>query len=175
MTESRPARIAAALFLITAVLFVVGVSTEPDSHDETTEARAQTSHSGPDRGEQAHDESAEEGEGAHDEATEAGEAHDEEGEEETLLGLDLESPAAIALAAIVSAGLAAALLFRPLRPVALAGIVFGLLFAVLDIAEVAHQLDESRAGYAVLAIVIAAGHVAAALASRQTLTQRNTA
>jgi len=117
MTQSRPTRIAAALFLITAVLFVIGVSTEPDSHDETTEVDANTSAANGEvgEGEAAHDESEEEGEEAHDESTEAGESHGENGEEETVLGIDVESPAAIALAVIVSIALAAALLFRPTR------------------------------------------------------------
>jgi hypothetical protein len=177
MTHSRPARLAAALFLVTAVLFVVGVSTEPDSHDETTEEHADTSGTNGEAAEgETQDEAEEQGEEAHSEAeAEGGEAHDETGEDETVLGIDVESPAAIALAVIVSAALAAALLFRLSRPVALAAILFGVAFAVLDIAEVAHQLDESRTGYALLSIVIAVGHAAAALAARQTLTQRNPA
>ena len=36
------------------------------------------------------------------------------------------------------------------------------MFAVFDIAEIRHQLDESRTGLAVLAAVIAAAHLAAA-------------
>lgn len=49
-------------------------------------------------------------------------------------------------------------------------------FAVLDIAEVVHQLDEYRIGLGVLAGVIATLHVAAAtLARHQTATARQAA
>jgi hypothetical protein len=155
VTSTRAARAAAALFIATAALFVIGVSTEP-RHDETTEATESTG---------THDESTEAG-GAHDDATEGGldesaGALSEQGEDETVLGIKVESPTPIAVAVIVSLALAAGLWFRPLRPVALAAIVFALLFTALDIAEVVHQLDENRAGYAILAAVIAAGHVLA--------------
>jgi phage I-like protein len=48
--------------------------------------------------------------------------------------------------------------------------VFGAGFAVLDAAEVAHQLDEDHTGLALLAGLIAALHAAAALALHQTTT-----
>ena len=153
MTRPRAARIAAALFVVTAVLFVMGVSTEPDDQHEATQGSA------------THDEGreAEEDEGA----------HDEEGEEETILGIDIESPAAIALEFVASVLLAGALWFRPIGPVLVAGAVFGLAFAVLDIAEIAHQVDESDTGLAAPAAVIAAGHLAAA-ASGPALRARDT-
>ena len=53
---------------------------------------------------------------------------------------------------------------RP-RSLAVLGVVAAamLLFAVLDVREVFHQVDESRAGLAVLAGVVAALHLAAAM------------
>lgn len=48
------------------------------------------------------------------------------------------------------------------RPLAAAAAVAALAFAVFDVAEVAHQLDVSRSGLALLAAAIAFGHVAAA-------------
>lgn len=159
MTPARVARVAAVLFIVTAAMFVIGVSTEP-GHDETTEAAGDTD---------THAE-APEADGAHDEATDGGldesaEAHSEDGGDETVLGIKVESPAPIGFAVIVSVALAAGLWFRPLRPVAIAAALFALLFTALDIAEVVHQLDENRTGYAVLAAAIAAGHVLAAGAS----------
>jgi hypothetical protein len=66
---------------------------------------------------------------------------------------------------VTSAALATALWLRPLRPVALVALAVALVFAVFDIAEVGHQIDESRTGLAVLAAVVATGHLAAGGAS----------
>ena len=166
MTRQRAARIAAAIFVVTAALFVIGVNSETDDHheaDETTATHDETADEG------AESEESEEGE-THDEATVADEhdegaageeTHDEESEEETILGIDVESPEAIAVAVIASTLLAGALYFRPVRAV----LGIGVAFAVLDIAEIAHQADESNTGLAVLAGAIAAGHLAAAAAS----------
>jgi hypothetical protein len=49
--------------------------------------------------------------------------------------------------------------------IAVAAVVVGVLFAAFDGAEVAHQLDESKNGLAALAVVIAVGHLAAAVAA----------
>lgn len=155
MTATLAARAAAVLFVVTAALFVIGVSTEP-GHNETTESTHVTDTHG----------EATEGEAAHSEAGEPGNpSHSELGGKESVLGIDTESSAAVAFAVIVSLVLAAGMWFRPVRAVALAAVVFAALFTVFDIAEVLHQLDENRTGYAVLAAVIAAGHVLAAGAS----------
>jgi hypothetical protein len=154
MTRRTTARVAAVLFVVTAGLFVVGVSTEPDVHDESSEVT------------DSHDEATDaEAEGeAHDEgAGDAGAATHDEAEGETTLGIDVESPVSITAAVVVSLLLAGLLWARPTRAVGLAGVVVALGFAVLDIAEVAHQLDESRTGYALLAGAVAIGHAVAAL------------
>jgi hypothetical protein len=163
LTAQRAARAAAVLFVVTAALFVIGVSTEP-GHNESTEATETTA---------ARSEGAEatEPEGAHDEGSdetsESGEEPHSEGtgEDETVLGIDVESRVNVTLAVIVSLALAIGLWFRPVRPVAITAVVFAVLFAVLDIAEVIHQLDDDQTGAAALAAVIAAGHVLAAGAS----------
>jgi hypothetical protein len=105
-------RIIAALLVVAAVLFVIGVASEPneDSHSEEP------------GGEVA----------GHPEADETAEARASESSEGT-------EPAA---------------------------------FAILDIAEVGHQLDEDRTGLAVLAATIAALHAAATALAVWRLTAR---
>ena len=151
----RLRRVAAILFVVAAALFVVGVATEGDSHTETTEAVHDES------GETAeHNETAEAA--GHDEAAEA--ESGEHAEEEAVLGIDVESPGAVASAVAVSLALAVGLWLLNRRWLALVAVGFGLMFAVFDIAEISHQLDESRTGLAVLAGVIAAVHLGAAAA-----------
>lgn len=148
------------LFVVTAVLFVIGTQSESDEHNESTEAQATDTDT--DAGEDAEAEEGEEGAG-HDESTEAA-GDDEAGEKRTILGVDPESTGAIALGVSLSVLIAAALWFRPMRPVAIAAAAFGAGFAVLDVLEVTHQLDEDRTNLALLAAV-ALGHAAAALAA----------
>ena len=83
-----------------------------------------------------------------------------------VLGIDAESPAAVAAAVAVSLALAVGLWLLNRRWLALWLSAFGVVFAVFDIAEISHQLDESRTGLAVLAAVIAAVHLAAAATRR---------
>ena len=89
-------------------------------------------------------------------------AGDEDGEDERVLGIDVESPAAVVAAVVVSLALAVGLWLRKQRWLALVAVGFGIAFAVFDIAEINHQLDESRTGLALLAGAIALTHVAAA-------------
>lgn len=166
ITVERGRRIAAVLFVVTAALFAVGVAAEGDTHTETgvessnASAEQPTSQSG-----EAHDEGAEEP-GTHvDEGSnaEGGEAsHHESSTEGTVLGIDAESPVTVTLAVLASIALAAGLWFTNRRAVAVAAAAVGVLFAVFDIAEVVHQLDESKNGLAVLAAVVAVGHAGAA-------------
>ena len=136
---SRP-RAIAALLVVATILFVVGVAAEPTTDTHTDEPSGEAAE---------HVESAEK-------------------DEERVLGLDLESPGPVALAVVLSAVLAAAVLWRPDRRVLLVVALGATAFAVLDIAEVAHQLADDRTGLALLAATIAAMHAAAtALAARQ--------
>lgn len=168
-----PARtLAAGLLLVTAALFVIGVTAEGDDHDEPGEAAESVGAHGENAASEAaeprsddHDESAEraEGTGGDSGSSEAGEAG-EEGEGE-ILGVDVESPIVVAGAVAVSLALAGALWLRGRRGIAVAVVAFGLVFAVFDAVEAEHQLDKSRTGLAVLAVAIAAGHLGAAAAA----------
>lgn len=80
-----------------------------------------------------------------------------------MLGLDLEATPFVVVAAAVALGLALAVWLRPewrlvLGLVAAAMVVF----AVLDVREVVHQIDEDNGWLAVLAGLVAALHVVAA-------------
>lgn len=163
-------RTAAALLVVCAGLFIVGVTVEDDSHAEMTETADE------------HDESAKavDVEGSHDESADAAagedgrheddaepstgaESNDESREEERILGVDVESPFAVALAGAVSVALAVGLWVRDERWLALVAGGVAVVFAVFGVVEIAHQIDESRTGLAVLGGVIAAGHTAAAV------------
>ncbi len=136
-------RAALPLILLAAtVLFVLGVALEPHSEEA--------------RGEHA--------------ASEAGEAGPEPaGGEERVLGLDLESPLVVTVAVVASVGLALLAWSRPERRWLLAIAVVATAFAVVDVAEVLHQLDEDRMGLTLLAAAVAALHaLAAVLAVRAT-------
>ena len=150
-----------ALLAASTVLFAVGIAAERSNADTHSPEAAQT--------EAAAGEAAE----THDEA---GEAESEEGhaepaagetssEDERLLGIDLESAPLVVLAVLAGLGLAAltATRFGRLRGFLLAVALVALVWAALDVREVLHQLDESRTGIAVVAIVVAVLHLAAAL------------
>jgi hypothetical protein len=145
MTARIATRLAAALLVVTAGLFAIGVRLERgDRHSESTEA--------------THTEGSEgghEGEGGERSA----------GQEWHILGLDPESPGPVTVAVAVSLALAGGLWFTGKRGLALTATAFAVLFAVLDVAEVGHQLDEARDGLAALAAAIAIGHGVAALAA----------
>jgi Flp pilus assembly protein TadB len=152
----------AALLAVATLLFAIGVIAERSSADEQVEPTASA-----ESGEAAH---AAEGEGAHaaEEApsTEGG-ASESSGEE--LAGIDFESTPLIVLA--VLAGLAltavAATALGRRRAFLLAVVVIALAWAVLDVRELFHQLDESRAGIAAVAVAVAVLHfLAAAVAGR---------
>ena len=151
-------RIAAALFVITAALFAVGVAAEGEEGSETEaaeQAEATATEEG-ETGEEGPDEGEEEAGGE-----EAEEEHDEAGEE-TVFGIDAESPATVTAAVLASLALAAGLWLSTRRWIALVAVAAGVVFAAFDVGEVVRQLDESRSGGAALAAVVAAGHLAAA-------------
>jgi hypothetical protein len=104
--------------------------------------------------------------------TEEGEADREEGKGEAaveeqsskeVLGLNLESTPLVVAAVVGSLLPAAAVWLRPeWRPLLAPAALVMLGFAVLDILEVVHQLDESRGAVATIAAIVAALHLAAA-------------
>jgi hypothetical protein len=160
------ARRAIAVSLVAAAaLFVVGVRAEGDEGDHTDEPTSEAS------------ESSEQQEGTevggeadeHDEAEAAAEddAGDEGETEERVLGLDLESPLLVGTAVVVSLLLAGLTWARRDRGLLLTVGVFAWAFALLDAAEVVHQLDEDNAALAALAAVIAALHAGVAVLALQ--------
>lgn len=147
-----------ALMLAATAAFVVGVAIERNDEDHHHGAAVEaTEHT---------DEHGEEGTPEH-EATEHAEAAGhteakEAGEELRPLGIDIEATPFVVLAAVVSVLLALAAWLRP-SPALLAVIAGVMLaFAVLDVNEVFHQLDEDRDGLALLAVLVAALHLASA-------------
>ena len=136
--------------------FVVGTSIE--RHRSKTEATPAAQSGG-------HNEagSTSGGESAGEHAAEGTSGAHEKHAELKPLGIDIEAPAFVALAAVVSLGLAAGAWWRP-RWVALLLVlaVTLLLFGALDVREVFHQHDEARTDLAILAAGVAALHVAAA-------------
>jgi hypothetical protein len=145
VTAHIATRVAAVLLVVTAGLFAIGVRQERgDQHSESTEVN--------------HSEGAEAGdEGERGESGASEEWH--------ILGLDPESPGLVAVAVVVSLSLAGGLWFTGKGGLALTAAAFAVLFAVLDVAEVGHQLDEARDGLAALAAAVAFGHGVAALAA----------
>jgi hypothetical protein len=147
-----------ALLVASTALFAVGAIAERSSRDTHTEAAEPAgAHS---EGGQSSDTGS--GETAHVETSaESGVAH---AEGERLLGVDVESTPLVILAVVAGLGLAALAASRAAlrRGFLFAVVVIGLAWAALDIREVVHQLDESRTGVAVVAIAVAALHLAVA-------------
>lgn len=128
------------LLVIGAALFVAGVAAERNTGDVHI---ASTGH-------------AESGEvGEHAETADGG-------EREAVLGFGVESTPLVVAAVATSMALAALTWRRSAVPLLVVTTLFALAFAVLDVAEVLHQLDESHTGIALLAALIALVHVAAA-------------
>src|SRR5207244_6515733 len=100
-----------------------------------------------------------------------GESHPSEGpapagqvevSNETIGGVDLEAPWLIAVTVLASAVLALAV-WRVAAPgVLLAIVAFGLAGAILDVREVIHQANDSRASLVVLSATVAALHLGVA-------------
>lgn len=146
----------ALLIALATILFAIGISIEKSETD------AEPSEAGLVEGEAAEVEAAE-GEAAEVQAAETkdGEGEGEE-EEETLLGINLESTPLVVLAVITSLALAAGAWARPDWRTLLTVIAIAMLaFAILDIREVIQKLDEDETGIAALAGLVAALHLAA--------------
>ena len=111
-------------------------------------------------------------------AVEEVEAHAGESSEESeaVLGVDLESTPLVVLG--VALGLAGAALaatrYGTLPGFLVAVTVVALAWAVLDIREFLHQLDESQTGIALVAAIVAALHLAVAAVSGRLAQQTGT-
>jgi hypothetical protein len=154
----------AAVILAATVLFVVGIvieNGEADEHGDETVAHASGEGLAEEAGESAEGEAGEASESTAT-TTEADEEEDED--EERVLGIDLESTPFVILAVVVSLGLATAVWIAPARELffALVAVALAMIaFAALDIAEVFHQIDESKGGIAALAGLVALLHLGA--------------
>ena len=134
-----------ALLIGAAALFAIGVAREGDSHNEKSVSTESVEHN----------ESGEEAE--HAAATEIS---------EKVLGLNLESTPLAIGAVLASVALAVATWRTNHKLALLTAGLFAVAFAVLDIAELAHQISKSATGFAALAGAIAAMHLAAALVAQ---------
>jgi hypothetical protein len=147
------------LIVLATVGFVVGTTIERNSQESHAERPAAA------RPETSSTSAAERG--AESESTHAAERHEPGGQEAhgefQPFGIDIEAVAFIVLAAVASLGMAAAVWTRPRSRSVLGGVAVAMvLFAALDVREIFHQVDESRTGLAVLAVIVATLHVAAA-------------
>src|SRR5215210_4089045 len=182
---SRPAslRMTAALLLVLAtVVFVIGAIAERSVAGEASETRpseAVTATSNEQleeasgEGTEGHEEG-EAAEGAQEDAgaDEAVESHSEATEtSETILGINPESTAAVTAAVIISLLLAAALYFWGTPPTLIVAGVVALLFAALDLREVAHQVSEARSSLVAVALLAAVLHAGAAVVAGLALTR----
>jgi len=131
----------ASILLATTTLFVVGVVIERSGRVQEGGSRIER------HGEaKPHAEGEEEASGA---APSGGEAAEDN---ELLLGVDLESPFLVALAVVLSIGMALAVLLTDKRGVMIAVTVAMLGFTLLGLREILHQTRESHAGLAALAV-----------------------
>ena len=182
---SQPQWLLSSLLIAGAALFAIGVAAERnanDTHTETGTETANTAEPGTEAtaptgeaaeaggGEVAHTDQTT-GEATAPIAEPAGEAAGHsESSNETFLGLNLESTPLVIIAAAASLALAAITRRRNLRALLFASMAFAVVFAVFDIAEVAHQIKESRSGLALLAATIALVHVVIAVVAEQRAT-----
>lgn len=150
-----------SLIVISTVAFAIGVILERSSGEPTAE--------GTDTEAPAHQESGGgtvegSGEEAGGEAGPVSEGSSEEPNgEESVAGIDPESTPLVVLAIVASLLLAAGCWFRPDWRWLLVVTAFAMAaFAVLDLREVIHQIDESNTGLAFVAGAVAIIHVAAA-------------
>lgn len=159
-----------SLLIAGAALFVIGVTAErntADTHTETSTETAQTDTT-------AHVEEAGGEEAPHTEESATAQEGHTESSSETVFGVNLESTALVIVAAIASLTLAALTWRWNLRLLLVAAVAFAVVFAVVDIAELVHQIEESRVGIAALAAAIAVLHIVAALVAEQRATNAPT-
>jgi heme/copper-type cytochrome/quinol oxidase subunit 3 len=134
------------LLIGAAALFAIGVATEGDAHHEAV-ASVES--------------------GKHNEATEQAEHNEASETGERIVGVNVESTALVVLAVVISGALAAATWRTDRKPILLVTALFAAAFAVLDVAELSHQIRESATTIAALAAIIAVLHATAAFLAQQ--------
>jgi hypothetical protein len=161
----------ALLLMAGAALVLLGATVEHRGASET--GRAVESSAGTSHTEQAGEAGGGEGgESAKANGHQIGEVAGEQSENETVLGVRVESPVALTALVSASAGLAVLVWRRPTRLVAAAVVAFALAAGAFDVAEIDRQLSAERTVLALLAVTVlllrAATVTAAALLWRNT-------
>lgn len=150
-----------ALLVAATAAFVVGVSIERSQGEAHAEPASTVEGEAGEAGEAGDEEGAENGEETR--ADESPAPHADEENAEKFLGIDYEAVPFILLAAVFSLALAAAVWLLPGSVPLLALVVVAMVaFAVLDVREAVHQLDEDNGGLALLAGVVVALHLGVA-------------
>lgn len=164
-----------ALLIVSAVLFAIGGVVErsqrrteaagapaiaqADAHASTAPATEATGESGGEAGGEASPhKSGETGR----ESSAAGDETLHRDSSEQLLGVNPESIGLTVAGIVAAIALAAGCWFVRRRPVWLAVVAFGLVFAAADGRELAHQIAESRPSVAAIAAVLIVLHLAVA-------------
>lgn len=145
----------AVLIVVSAALFAVGAAIERNKSGESGHKETQTASSSEEGGGETHSES-----GETSSKVGTAETHSESSEE--IFGINPESTGLVIAAILAAVLLAVATWFSPVPLVLLAVIAFGVVFAVFDVREVVHQVDESRTGLVVIAAFLALIHLAVA-------------
>ena len=158
----------ALLLVVGAALFAVGVGVERNTGDQhaaspatATTVHNEASEAGTEDSSVGGNESTPHIEGSSSEAS----AHAESSEK--ILGINTESSGVVAIAVLLAVALAFLVVLRPRRPLFLTVVAFAGAFAVFDVVEAIHQIDNSRPGIAAIAISLSLVHAAAALLARQ--------
>jgi hypothetical protein len=155
-------RLLVSLIVLSTVAFAVGAIVDHSSGELAAEGSGVQAPAH-DEGGEAVEGSGEAGEGGG-EVAPASKGSEEPHGEATLFGTDPESTPLVVLAIVASLLLAAGCWFRPEWRWLLVVTAFAMAaFAVLDLREVIHQLDESDTGLAFVAGAVATLHVAAAV------------
>lgn len=142
--RSLPA-VVAALLLVSTALLILGVVREHRGNETTPQHPTTSEPAG---------HSEEDGDEHAGETSTPAEATGE-----TVLGARAESPEAVTAATVASILLAGLIWRRPNRWIAAAVTVFAAGAAFVDVVEISHQASEGRGSLAVLAAVIALGHI----------------
>ena len=145
MSVSRLRTSISVLLIVSAVLFAIGATVERNQrHNE------------------GNDEAAASTEVAHGDEVAARPGTDQAGSE-TILGVDPESTSLTVVALVAALLLGVGCRLTRSRRLAAAIVGFGLFFAAADGRELAHQVNESNAGIAVIAAVLLLLHAAIAV------------
>ncbi len=166
----------AVLVVVSAALFAVGAAIERNKggesgHSEGAQtAQSSSSKSGGERHSESGGGSFSEGSGGETHSDSGGKTSSQTSTREThsetsekIFGINPESTGLVIAAIVAALLLAIAAWFSPVPLVLLAVIAFGVVFAVFDVREVVHQINESRAGLVVIASILALIHLGVAV------------